>query len=197
MIKVLITGSAHAGKSTLVEKIASLGYIVISESAQEVINEGISLHGSYVVWNSWRSDLKNERLFQESIAFRQISKEVLIDSSREGIVFLDRGIYDIYAYCQLRTIEYPQIIAKYEFRYDYVFLLETISFNPRLETGRVDSFEENQQVFTLIREIYSEKIGRCFFVPTYSNLLDGDQDISKCIDARINFIFSILGINLI
>jgi predicted ATPase len=195
MIKVLITGSAHAGKSTLIEKIASLGYSVVSESAQEILDEGISLHGSQSSWSNWRSDFKNERLFQEAIACRQISKEILITGMGEEIVFLDRGIYDIYAYCYLRSIEPPQVLSKYKFRYDYVFLLEATSFNPRLETGRLDSGEENEQVFRLIRSIYTERSDQCFFVPNYCDLSNEDQDISRIISARIDFIFSILGIN--
>lgn len=133
----LVSGGTHAGKTTLINEIASSGYSIISESAMDVIS---GLHGTVGLERSieWRQ--VNPSAFQELIALTQRFREESVQKAGLNICFSDRGVIDAIAYSKLYEIpisELLQRIAK-ESVYEHAFLLEQIpQFDSRDGTGRL------------------------------------------------------------
>jgi predicted ATPase len=84
----VLTGAPHVGKSTLIKMLAKMGHSVMSEVAEEVINEGVH--------KPWLGDAE-QLAFQAEVANRQKQAETRLNTAR-GIAYLDRGLVDAIAY---------------------------------------------------------------------------------------------------
>jgi len=84
----VLTGAPHAGKSTAIEMLGSLGCPVMKEIAEQVINEGVH--------QPWLGDTE-QLAFQMEVANRQAAAEARLGHIND-VVYLDRGIADAIAY---------------------------------------------------------------------------------------------------
>ncbi len=117
-MKIVITGSSGAGKTTLINKLKELGYQTITETPAEVISEGYN-------------DLKER---QKECIKRQLIKELDI----KGLVFFDRGLGDILGFCEYFNVCFKRI----KFNYDKVFYLprsRTKDFSCRVENSTLEA----------------------------------------------------------
>lgn len=122
-MKVVLSGGPHAGKTTLIRFLQKQGYKVVPESGLLVIKELAEKLGDGNV-NAFRQS--HGKGFQDLILQKQIELEK--DLPENELVFLDRGLVDIYAFYRVYgnpiPEELPALIKKQ--RYDQVFVLDTI-----------------------------------------------------------------------
>ncbi|MEA3229350.1 MAG: ATP-binding protein [archaeon] len=90
--KFVITGGPCSGKTTLVSMLGSMGYDVMPEMAETIINEQLESGGDLVPWNESRRIEFQAELFE-----RQSDAENNI--AQDGLYFLDRAVPDGIAYC--------------------------------------------------------------------------------------------------
>lgn len=119
-MKIVITGTTCAGKTTTLSLLEKQGFNVVPESALEIINEQNAIGGDVL-------PTKNVKKFQELILERQLEKELKLSDTDN--FFLDRSIIDQYGYCNFFKIDCPlKIFELARGRYQKVFLLEPLDF---------------------------------------------------------------------
>ncbi|MCB9806028.1 ATP-binding protein [Candidatus Nomurabacteria bacterium] len=143
-MKIVITGTTCAGKSTTLDLLAKRGFEVVPESALEIINEQNAIGGDIL-------PTKNVKKFQEAILDRQLEKESELTDEKN--YFLDRSIVDQFGYCNFFKIDCPQkVFDLAKERYDKVFLLEPLDFiDNRFEH---ESREDQLNIDIEIRKAY-------------------------------------------
>lgn len=157
-IKVVITGTTSSGKSTLVKELQNLGYPIITESARDILGERShipltreeKITREYLIANE---HLKRERGFE-------------IANPEAEILFLDRGIHDVAAYCRSVLGYTPEDIERNvrNARYDLVFLLERVPFQQdNIRTERTE--EERTQIEDSLRNTYIQYGYKPIYVP--------------------------------
>lgn len=155
-IKIVVTGPAHSGKTTLIEELKRRGYPIIPESAIDIISFGVNLMNGPENWQKWRRSKENEKKFQMAVLLLQKAKESLISEEVIKPIFLDRGTLDGIAYLKLRGLSTDDLSADLDPDYSLIFVLEPLHFNAREGSGRIDTEEENRQIEILIKEVYRE-----------------------------------------
>lgn len=144
MKKIVLTGGPSVGKSTVVEILSFRGYQVVPEAARMVIEEESVKRTDTVPW-------ENLQKFQE----RVLEKQLELESAAVGeIVFLDRGIIDGIAYCEIGKVSTPKEIFELgKGRYDKIFLLESVGVYTR-DGVRSRGVEDQQALHIAIEEAY-------------------------------------------
>jgi len=153
--RVVITGGPHAGKSTLIAALSARGFATAPEAALIVIrelNETLGVEGQVAFRR------RNPSAFQSRVSETQLSIEARFrDADRD--VFFDRGLLDGLAYCRMRNVAIPPLIAADALRgrYSHVVVLETVTpFSARTETGRTSDEATAREAGRLIAQTYSE-----------------------------------------
>lgn len=154
---VVITGGAHAGKTTLVEALARRGYLTLPEMAIEVIRE-LDRRVGPEEQVRWR--LGHFAEFEREIVRRQVAQEeAILRASPAMPVVCDRGRHDAVAYCFDRGIPVPAEIlgACRAIRYAGVVVLDTVpGFDERPATGRVGDQDESLRIRDLVERVYRD-----------------------------------------
>jgi len=149
MSKIVLTGTAFAGKTTLINLLAEQGYQTIPEAARDLIEQNQKIGSQSLPW----IDLD---LFLVDLLHLQLEREAKIQDLNQPI-FIDRSPIDQYAYFRYfnksLTPEYRQAFETN--RYDKVFLLETL---PGYQTDEIrkEPLEMVQQLRILHQETYQE-----------------------------------------
>lgn len=157
MKKIVITGGACSGKTSVINALSKKGYKTVEEAAIQIVTESVKTIG---IDEHKKEMFRDFKKFAILIAERQLELESKIKASNDDIIFLDRGIHDCIAFCKLMNVDVPkkvlQLVKKCS--YDCVFLLENISnFNPRKESGRITADKAMSiRMKDLIKETYSE-----------------------------------------
>jgi len=141
--KIVITGGPCSGKTTLIEKLAEIGHIIVQEAATQIISEGI-FH-----------PLKNPLIFQQKVVNKQISLEKKAESKTGGLIFCDRGIYDGLAYLKFFNVAESQLQLPEKWNYLIAFHLSQLPY--KKDQIRFESPEEAMKISQLIKEAYIEK----------------------------------------
>ena len=134
MKKYIVTGGPCTGKSTLLESVAEIGYSVVPEAARDVILQE-SPDGDL----PWTNVLR----FQQKVVLRQKELENICVGE---VIFLDRGLPDNIAYCELAGENIGENIiediknAGYE---DKVFVLDRL---PLFENDELRKEDINQAI---------------------------------------------------
>jgi len=140
MNKYVLTGGPSCGKTTIINELKNLGYSVLEEVAREVHSE-----------KKWQLGKELEL----EILSRQLKKERNLDPLNQNY-FLDRGVYDIHAYCQHLLRHIPKEVSSSNSQYSLIFLLDLLPFeNDGLRIEK--DIEEAKQVQTLIKQIYENQ----------------------------------------
>ena len=142
----MITGGPSAGKTTLIEALAEKDFHVEHESARIVIDDGIA---SGLTVEQIRKD---EGAFQDAVYKHKLERERRLNESE--LIFFDRGMADTYAYNKLcgAVISEEMQIAMDTAEYKKVFLLEPFKYEE--DYARVESIEERDKLFHLLKEGY-------------------------------------------
>ncbi len=148
MEKYVITGPPSSGKTTLVSLISQLGYEVIPEAAEQIIDGQLKQGGDMVPWNEAR-----RQEFQAALIRRQIEAERAIKG--DGLYFLDRAIPDNIAY-NLYDGNRPSDYLLESSRnggYDCVFFLERLPFYEQTKF-RKETSQEAKRLSFLLSDVY-------------------------------------------
>jgi predicted ATPase len=182
--KIVITGGAYSGKSTLVERLSHEGFSVAPEAAMQVI-EALNAELGLEAATAWRR--ADPAAFQARIAELQLAAEAAAERSGSALVVCDRGLHDGLAYCRHWGIEAPAALleALRGRRYDAVFVLETLTgFETRGETGRIDDHTESLQIRDLVDRVYREYDHAPLALPEMP-LAERLAEVRRAIDALI------------
>jgi len=99
MKKIVFTGGFSSGKTTTINMLKNLGYNVLAESSELLINDYRNRYGYY----PW--DYKDNLLeFHKQVFYQQLEDEEKINGD---MVFLDRGILDRLAFLEFDNLPIP------------------------------------------------------------------------------------------
>jgi len=155
MKRIVITGGPYAGKTTLINHFAKLGYKTIPEVASKVINR-LNRELGVEEQRTWRKAHVAE--FQHMIFGAQENDYCLVDAEDE-IVFYDRGLHAGLAYLSHYDQVIPERMKKLasEYSYDCVFLCHVLdSFDRRRSTGRISDKKAAVEIQNVLKEVYLE-----------------------------------------
>jgi len=130
--RYVIAGGVCSGKTSVINELERRGYAVVSETARELIDEGLAAGKSL---EEIRADVLT---FQRSVIERQGEKEARLPT--EGPVFLDRANPDVRAFLAFNGIREPEDVARAiaAGMYRKIFMLDPIRFESdyyRVETA--------------------------------------------------------------
>jgi predicted ATPase len=179
--KVILTGGAGVGKTTLLDLFKSRGYPVITESGREIyVSEQMKAKET----SGYAPNLPSTNYleFEELVIKRQLEKEKGLS---QGVYFLDRSLVDclgmsIFQRKLLRT-NVPQLIKKAGY-FHKVFLLSPLDSYERDEQRR-ENKKEMLKMHKILRETYLSKGFDVVDVPAMSP------------EERVNYILDKLRIN--
>jgi len=174
-MKVVLSGSASCGKTTLINALHNLGYNVVPEAAREVFErEKLTSHSPI-------STFTNQfRIYQ-----RQLELEESLDP-RE-LYFLDRGLVDNVAYSRFLLGETPLYVKDedlYE-RYDRVYMLERLPLE-RDSIRREQTESDLMQTENYLRNTYASVGYSVNNLPKFSN------NPEKSLELRVRHILDAL-----
>lgn len=155
-MRIVLTGGPHAGKTTLIDELASRGERVVPEAAIGVIAKLQSELGAERT-TEWRRTHADE--FQERIAREQLELEAQVSVRPEERVFFDRGLFDGLAYCRLAGVAPPRTVweARGELRYDLVVLCELVlPFKERGASGRTSDLTRARAIESALEAVWIE-----------------------------------------
>lgn len=156
MRAIVLTGGPHAGKTTLVNALASRGVPVVPEAALGVIEELNTELGSHDAQRAWR--LSHAAEFQVRVAQRQRVAECAERAAAHPVVILDRGILDGLAYCRFLGREPPTELVELcaAATYSLVALCELVTpFDNRIGSGRFSSEAQARELEGLLEAEYA------------------------------------------
>jgi predicted ATPase len=156
MIRIVLTGGPHSGKTTLIDALEHRGLPVLREAAIEEIRLLNAELGGSSLQRQWR--LANMQEFQLRVARRQRDAERALDAQGVELAILDRGTIDGIAYCALHGIAVPDELATIAqaSRYALVLSCELIlPFQGRAESGRISDEAAAVQISELLEHTYA------------------------------------------
>ena len=148
-MKVVITGGPGTGKTSIINKLESLGHYVFHESSREIIRKYKKLgHDQFF--------LSDPIKFSEILLKNRITQYEESNKSDHDIKFFDRGIPDIIAYLNYKKISFGkelELISK-KYKYDFIFLAEPWEDIYEKDNERYESFEDLKDINKHIKKIY-------------------------------------------
>ena len=167
----VITGAPSSGKTTLLERIASLDYQTVPEAARVFIDTEMAKG------RTLREIRADEALFQQIVLGLKVESESRTPTDR--LTFFDRGIPDSIAYYQIcKQDPAPAIQASRERRYKGIFLLERLPLEN--DYSRVEDEATAEMLDELLYRSYADLGYKVVRVPVMP------------IDERAHFILGLL-----
>ena len=165
MRKIVLTGGASCGKTSVLEELKNKGFTVVTETATGVLREFAG---------------KDFQTIQVEIFKRQLEKE---KNAKGDLIFFDRSALDCLTYTRLFIDPWPEEVDEslIEHKYDEIFLLDKLPFvqnDVRIESGD----EQAQEVHNELIKDYKKR--------GYSPVLVPVMDIEK----RVEFILEKLSL---
>jgi len=156
MLRIVLTGGACAGKTTLAHALARRGARMVPEAAMQVIamlRDELGLEQQA----RWRAAHVIE--FQRRIArLQQESESHALLSSAPRVVY-DRALPDGIAYFRHARVEPPEELLELarQAAYDAVFVLDTLrDFRARSDSGRLDDRGVSLALRDALLEVYRD-----------------------------------------
>ncbi len=150
-MRVVLTGGACTGKTTVIEELAKRGCKTVPEVARPVID-------SYLKRNVLQKPRLNDiAVLQKEITLKQIELESKLDPTKE-IIFFDRSGLDTIAYCQFYNVEIPEELTNYSrnAKFDKIFILDQIG-EFQYDGIRYENPDDAKKIHDLIRGIYCQQ----------------------------------------
>ena len=170
-MKIVITGGPGTGKTSIINKLESLGHCIFHESSREIIRKYKKLGHDQLF-------LSNPIKFSEILLKNRIKQFEESNKSNSNFKFFDRGIPDILAYLNYKKISFGKefVSASKNYKYDFIFLTEPWEDIYKKDKERYESFEELKVINKYLKKIYSN-YGQSFIILPKSS-----------VQSRINFI---------
>lgn len=93
---IVFTGGPGAGKTSVIKQLKTQGFICSPETGRHVIQRQVTNHGSALPWND-KQAFRDEMMKAEVSNYRAFNV-------RQGDVFFDRSIVDVYGYSKLEQL---------------------------------------------------------------------------------------------
>ena len=160
--RIVLAGGPSTGKTSVINELNKLGYTCFEEAARDILSQ-YSSKGS-----SFKLDplkISNEILTKRDNDFN-IAHNV---SSKNDIVFFDRGVHEITAY--LRSINqsasyWEELLKNYT--YDIVFIFPSWKEIYTKDDNRIEEYEEAIKISPYIFKVYDESSILSVEVPNMS-----------------------------
>lgn len=179
---VVITGGPSSGKTSIINRLAELGYKTVPEAAEKYIKEEQSKGKSVEEIRA------NEEDFTRLVFYKKIEAESQIVP--EQLTFLDRGLPDTIAYGQvdkydiLYALNDPKLNAN---KYKKVFLLDLVPFE------KTDVRIEDKAFAERVNQELSDAYVSLGYDVVHVPALPGDT-LEEKIDKRTQYILKSLGL---
>ncbi|MCA0931687.1 ATP-binding protein [Lutimonas saemankumensis] len=172
-LKIVITGGPGTGKSSVIDRLATLKFTCMPEISRTVTRaaqkEGIE-----------QLFLNEPLLFSQKLLEGRIRQYREAEQSGSEKVFFDRGIPDIHGYMDYSGTAYPGVFKSRsrEFRYNFVFMMPPWREIYQTDNERYETFEQSLLIYDHLRACYSDMDYKVIVVP------EGN------IDQRVDFILN-------
>lgn len=170
MTQIILTGTACAGKSTLLDVLAKRGYQTFEEAETPLV---LQLKDELGPEETKRWILENYTEFKRRVGEKQ--REIYSIPTNGKSAFYDRSAICYIGYCNLRNAETPENLIELASQTNpsQVFFLDRLSeFNGRKETGRFMSETEANKLADLIENEYRIRGIDIIRVPEFSPQID-------------------------
>lgn len=155
--KYVFAGAAYAGKTTMLNEMAKLGFQTVPEAARQVIEEQLAGNGTMLPWVNMRG-------------FELLCLERMLDAEsklNDGIVFFDRALPDLLAYHKVYNA-CPECIEHVKSSYyNGIFFLDML---PGYEEDNVRQLDIKHETMMhrLLEDAYAGQGNRIIKVPVMS-----------------------------
>lgn len=147
----VITGGPSSGKTTVLNELAKLGYIVNPEAARVLIDEEMAKGKSIEEIRGPTKGGYPEAEFQKKVL--KIKIDVEKAAPKDKIVFFDRAIPDSIAYYQICGLDPKEVLKSCRGKvYRKIFFLEQLPFDQ--DYARVEDAETIKKLNKLLKESY-------------------------------------------
>ncbi len=147
--RIVITGGPGTGKSSIIHKLESYGYICLQEISREITlkarEEGIE-----------QLFLEKPLLFSEKLLKARVNQYLEVQQEKNQFVFYDRGVHDVVAYLDYFQTAYPP-----EFKdtctkhcYNLVFILPPWEEIYVQDNERYEDFQEAKKIHNYLERTY-------------------------------------------
>lgn len=140
----IITGGPSSGKTTILNELALRGFYVVPEAARVLIDRFKTKDVST------RELRKDEGEFQKKVL--QMKLEIEEQTSKDRIVFFDRGIPDSIAYYEICNLDTKELKRISKSRYAKIFFLEQLPF--KKDYARTEDEETVRRLNQKLRKTY-------------------------------------------
>ena len=147
--KIVLTGGPGSGKTTVLNTLGEMGYTIFPELSRQWIQRA---------QQSGTSDYFDEKPLEFSAALLEgrIQQYQQAEQASSDILFLDRGIPDVFAYLDHRgqPHEFPQESLQ-KYRYDHVFFFPPWKEIYTADAERLETFEKAQTIGKHLDDFYT------------------------------------------
>lgn len=178
MTRIILTGTACAGKSTLLNTLTKKGYQTFEEAETPLVEE---LKDKFGNEEAKQLILGNYTEFKRKVGERQ--KVIDATPINGKPVFYDRSAICYIGYCNLRNANVPENLIDLASKTNpgYVFFLDRLShFNEQKEKGKFMTEMEADKLAGLIKHEYALRGIELIIVPEFS--LQKDINLSRRIE---------------
>lgn len=164
----VLTGGPSSGKTTVLKRLAKLGYHTVPEAARALIDK-------YVANGTYSKKLREDKsLFQKKILEMELKMEK--KTPRNRVVFFDRGVPDSVAYYKLIGFDTKRIEKVSKNRYKKIFFFKQLPF--KKDYARTEDKDTVKKLDRLLPSVYKGLGYEVIRVPAVS------------IEKRVEFVLS-------
>ena len=169
----VLTGRSSSGKTTLIKELEKRGYTVLHETAREVLEERKDYERTTEEWIYRQREMFGRQLKQEEDAIKL----------GEKVIFSDRGLPDVLAYC-LHLVGYiPDELKAFDLRkrYSGIFVPDKLPF--KADGTRIEKDDnEVEEIHEKVMNSYRTQGYNPISVPVFPGNLE------ESVNGRIEFI---------
>lgn len=148
---IIITGGPGTGKTSVIEKLSSLGYHCVMESGRGIIQKEVKRNGENLPW-------KNPRGFAQAM-FEMAKRDYIEAIHHAPYTFFDRGLPDVMGYLRVCQLNVPRAIRHAAAHYRYhqrVFIMPPWPEIYRQDQERKQSISEAIATYHRMVDVYQE-----------------------------------------
>jgi len=158
--KIVITGGPSTGKTSVIEKLETLGYTCLHEVIRNMTLEKKEGEETVIFKSNPIVSVSDPMAFNTSILKARVEQYNSVEMINKDVVFFDRGIPDVLAYMDCFGQEYYKDFTNTctDHPYDLILLMPPWKEIHILDNERFESYEESLQVHECLQNTY-EKLG--------------------------------------